>query len=63
MRRLGTFLGGLNFLVTFFLRGGGGGGFRIFIFCGYEDFVDIFESHDKIGLLLGVSFMYFRVLS
>ena len=43
---------------------GGGGGFRnINIFLGYEDFVDIFEGHDKIGLVLGVSSMYFRVFS
>ena len=40
----------------------GGGGFRkINIFLGYEDFVDIFGGHHKIGLYLGVIFMHFRV--
>ena len=32
-------------------------------FWGYEDFVDILGGHDKIGLVLGVSSMYFRVFS
>ena len=34
---------------------------EILIFWGYEDFVDIFGGHDKIGLVLGVSSMYLRV--
>ena len=32
-------------------------------FLGYEDFVDIFGGHHKIGLALGVIPMHFRVLS
>ena len=28
---------------------------------GYEDFVDIFRDHHKIGLYLGVISMHFRV--
>ena len=43
--------------------GGGGGGSKILIFWVYEDFVDIFGAHDKIGLVLGVFSMYFRVFS
>ena len=34
---------------------------EILIFWGYEDFVDIFGGHDKIGLVLGVSSMYLWV--
>ena len=30
-------------------------------FLGYEDFVDIFWSHHKIGLVLGVNYVHFRV--
>ena len=30
---------------------------------GYEDFVDIFGGHHKIGLYLGVISMHFRVFS
>ena len=30
-------------------------------FWGYEDFVDIFWGHHKIGLYLGVISMHFRV--
>ena len=30
---------------------------------GYEDFVDIFGDHHKIGLYLGFISMYFRVFS
>ena len=33
------------------------------IFLGYEDFVDIFLGHHKIGLYLGVISMHFRVFS
>ena len=36
---------------------------EILIFLGYEDFVDIFGGHDKIGQVLGVSSMYLRVFS
>ena len=32
-------------------------------FLGYEDFMDIFWGHHKIGLVLGVISMYCRVLS
>ena len=32
-------------------------------FFGYEDFVDIFWGHHKIGLYLGVISMHFRVFS
>ena len=32
-------------------------------FWGYEDFVDIFGSHHKIGLYLEVISMHFRVIS
>ena len=45
------------------------GGSEISIFLGYEDFVDIFfffwggGGHDKIGLVLSVFSMYFRVFS
>ena len=53
----------LNFLITSFL-----GGFRnVYIFggmkilCGYFFFGG--GGHDKIGLVLGVSSMYFRVFS
>ena len=31
------------------------------IFLGYDDFVDIFWGHHKIGLYFGVIFMHFRV--
>ena len=31
-------------------------------FWGYEDFVDIFLGHHKIGLYLGVISMHFRVV-
>ena len=33
------------------------------IFLGYEDFVDIFGGHHKIGLYLEVISMHFRVFS
>ena len=32
-------------------------------FLGYEDFVDVFLGHHKIGLYLGVISMDFRVFS
>ena len=32
-------------------------------FGGYEDFVDVFCGHHKIGLYLGVISMHFRVIS
>ena len=44
--------------------------FKIFVgfqkneyFLGYEDFVDSFWGHHKIGLYLGVISMHFRVFS
>ena len=64
MRRLGAF-----FLFKFlnciiFLGGGGGGGFRnIDIFGDMKILWIFFGGHDKIGLVLGVSSMYFRVFS
>ena len=58
MRRLGEFLW-VKFLSNIIFWGGGGS--KILIFWGYEDFVDIFGGHDKIGLVLGVSNMYLRV--
>ena len=58
IRRLGPF-----FWVKFW-------NFNIFLgfqkneyFFGYENFVDIFWGHPKIGLVLGVISMYFRVFS
>ena len=39
------------------------GGFQKKYFLGYEDFVDIFWGHHKIGLYLGVISMHFRVFS
>ena len=33
------------------------------IFLGYEDFVDIFSGHHKIGRYLGVISMHFMVSS
>ena len=33
------------------------------IFGGYEDFVDFFGGHHKIGLYLGVISIHFRALS
>ena len=36
---------------------------EILIFLGYEDFVDIFLGHHKIGLYLGFISMHFRVFS
>ena len=56
------------FIFFFFFFLGGGGGVRNIDFLGrYEDFVDIFfwggggggGGHDEIGLVLGVSSMYF----
>ena len=47
IRRLGSFFGVQTF--EYFL--------------GYEDFVDIFGSHHKIGLYLGVISMHFSVFS
>ena len=40
---------------------GGGGGKNNFL--GYEDCVDIVLGNHKIGLVLGVISMYFRVFS
>ena len=73
-----TFIHTLAWVISFFL-GGGGSKFcsSIFFFCGggggseklmsfklgYEDFVDIFRGHHKIGLYLVVISMHFRVFS
>ena len=48
----------LGFKILIFL-----GVFRNLIFLGYEDFVDIFWGHHKIGLYLGFISMHFRVFS
>ena len=42
-------------------RRGLGGGQKNQYFLGYEDFMDIFRGHHKIGLYLGVISMHFRV--
>ena len=56
IHRLGLFMGVQNFEFQYFW-----GGFqKNKIFLGYFDFVDIFGSHHKIGLYLGVISMYFR---
>ena len=57
----------------FFFLGGGGQNFEFqyfwgvsenyIYFLGYEDFVDIFWGHHKIGLYLEVISMHFRVFS
>ena len=61
IRRLGSFFGVQNFDFQYFW------GFsekEIFFFGGgYEDFVDIFGGHHKIGLYLGVISMHFGVFS
>ena len=56
IRRLGPFLGFkiLNFNIFWGFQ-------KKKFFLGYEDFVDIFWGHHKIGLYLGVISMYFRV--
>ena len=57
IRRLESCFGVQNFWISIFL-----GGFRKKrIFWGYEDFVDIFWGHHKIGLYFGVISMHFRV--
>ena len=56
IRRLGSFFGVQNFEFQYFW------GFqKNKYFFGYEDFVDIFWGHDKIGLYLGVIPMHFKV--
>ena len=59
IHRLGSFLGVFKILnFTIF------GGFqKNKSFLGYEDFVDIFWGHHKIGLYSGVISMHFRVFS
>ena len=58
IRRLGSFWGVQNFAFQYFF------GFeKNDYFWGYEDFVDIFGGHHKIGLYLGVISMYSRVSS
>ena len=48
----------------FFFGGGGGGGVRIiYIFGGMKILWIFLGVHDKIGLVLGVSSMYFRIFS
>ena len=61
IRRLGSFFGVKNFEFHYF--GGGGGVQKNEYFLGYEDFVDIFGGHHKIGLYLVVISMHFRVFS
>ena len=70
IRRLGSFLGVQNFefqfffiYLFFFLFWGWGGVQKNKYFLGYEDFVDIYWGHHKIGLYLGVISMHFRVFS
>ena len=58
IRRLGLFFWFQNFEISIFL-----GVFKKILFLGYEDFVDIFGGHHKIGLYLGVIFMHFGVFS
>ena len=48
------------FIYLFFFFLGGGGQKHEYIL-GYEDFVDIFGGHDKIGLVLVVISMYLRI--
>ena len=50
IRRLGSFLGVQNFEFHFFFGGGGGVQKNEYFGGGYEDFVDIFWGHHKIGL-------------
>ena len=53
--RLGLFFRVQNFEFQYF------GGFQTnYYFWGYEDFVDIFGGHQKIGLYLGVISIHFR---
>ena len=73
MRRLGAFFlfKFMNYVIFFFyfffffLGGGGGGGWvrNINIFGGMKILWIFLGGHDKIGLVLGVSSMYFRVFS
>ena len=58
IRRLGPFFGVPNFefkYVFFFQKNE--------YFLGFEDFVEMFAGHHKIGLVLGVISIYFRVFS
>ena len=56
IRRLVSFFGVQNFEFQYFW-----GFSKNEYFLGYEDFVDIFWGHYKIGLYLGVISMHFRV--
>ena len=56
IRRLGLFFWVQNFEFQYFW-----GFSKNKYFLGYEDFVDIFGGHHKIGLYLGVISMDFRV--
>ena len=58
MRRLGLLFCVQNFEFQYFL-----GFVKKRYFLGYEDLVDIFGGHHKIGLYLGVISMHFRVFS
>ena len=58
IRRLGSFLGVQNCEYQYFW-----GFSEKQFFGGYEDFVDVFCGHHKIGLYLGVISMHFRVIS
>ena len=63
MRRLGAFLFWfkfLNYIIFFFLEGGGQ---KYLYFWGMKILWVLLGSHDKIGLVVGVSSMYFRVLN
>ena len=65
MRRLGAFFlfKFLNYIFFFFWGGGGGGVRNINIVGGMKILWIFLGGHDKIGLVLGVSSMYFRVFS
>ena len=72
MRRLGAFFlfKFLNYIIffnfylfIFFFFWGGGGVRNIDIFGGMKILWIFLGGHDKIGLVLGVSSMYFRVFS
>ena len=58
IRRLGSFFWVQNFEFQYFL-----GFWKNEYFLGYEDSVDIFLGHHKIGLYLGVISVHFRVSS
>ena len=57
IRRLGSFFWVQNFEFQYFF----GFSEKLIFFFWYEDFVDIFWGHHKIGLYLDVISMHFRV--